>query len=111
MLAARHWEHTIREVMSHAPAQKAWTTVNRVPRHVQQISGLLGRELGVHRQQRHGIALGHLRPFPQSATQNGAGAASPVTSLRKTQADPGKTCCGCGKKGAGGVVPAREGGD
>jgi hypothetical protein len=48
---------------------------------------------------------------PQPAARIGAGAASPVTSLRKNPADPGKTCCGCGKKGAGGVVPAREGGD
>ena len=30
------------------------------PRHIEQISGLLGGELGVHRHQRDGIALGHL---------------------------------------------------
>ena len=39
------------------------------PRHIQQISGLLGGEFGVHRHQRDGIAPGQLRADQEAAVE------------------------------------------
>jgi hypothetical protein len=54
--------------------------------HIEQISGLLGGQLGVHRQQCHSIALGHLHQDllqqPQNRSWEGNGCALAAFQLK-----------------------------
>jgi uncharacterized protein YecT (DUF1311 family) len=60
------------------------------PRHIQQISGLLGGQLGMHRHQRHSIALGHLhQDFPEQLQDRGRDWDGCVVAIFQVQGEAG----------------------
>ena len=70
------------------------------PQHVQQISGLLGGELGVHRHQRDGIALGHLHQEFPAATPGPRLGWERMRACRPPDPGTGWPCAGSGWHGS-----------